>query len=29
MKIKRNRIEELVKTQVDAWYAQNQDVIWA
>ncbi len=29
MKIKRNRIEELVKTQVDVWYAQNQDVIWA
>ena len=29
MKIKRNRIEDMVKTQVDAWYAQNQDVIWA
>ena len=29
MKIKRNRIEDMVKTQVDAWYGQNQDVIWA
>jgi len=29
MKIKRNRIEDMVKSQVDAWYAQNQDVIWA
>ena len=29
MKIKRNRIEDMVKAQVDAWYAQNQDVIWA
>ena len=29
MKIKRSRIEDLVKTQVDGWYAQNQDVIWA
>ena len=29
MKIKRNRNEELVKSQVDGWYAQNQDVIWA
>jgi long-chain acyl-CoA synthetase len=29
MKIKRNRIEDMVKAEVDAWYAKNQDVIWA
>ena len=29
MKIKRNRIEDMVKTEVDVWYAKNQDVIWA
>ena len=29
MKIKRNRIEDMVKAQVDVWYAKNQDVIWA
>jgi long-chain acyl-CoA synthetase len=29
MKIKRSRIEELVRAQVDGWYAKNQTVIWA
>jgi long-subunit acyl-CoA synthetase (AMP-forming) len=29
MKIKRNRIEDMVKADVDTWYAKNQDVIWA
>lgn len=29
MKIKRNRIENAVKDNLDAWYATRQEVIWA
>ncbi|NBX55576.1 MAG: AMP-binding acetyl-CoA synthetase [Betaproteobacteria bacterium] len=29
MKIKRSHIEDLVRAQVDGWYAKNQAVIWA